>query len=310
MFVVSGEALFDVFAGESSVTGLALEGRIGGSPFNVAVGLARLGQPAAFFGAVSRDVFGNRLLAKLVEEKVHTQSVRRTDAPTTLSIVGLDERGVPSYTFHGEHGADRDLPVSSLAAIPAQARVFHFGSYSMLVEPAASTLRELVESQHKRRLVAYDPNVRLNVEPSLDRWREILAWMATRTHVLKVSEEDLGLLYPGSTPDALASAWLKNGVALVVVTRGGEGAVAWTAKHRVSRPSRKIAVVDTVGAGDSFHAALLTWLAEHDRLDPADPASLSESDLASMLDFASLAAAITCSRQGAQLPRRSELNAG
>ncbi len=197
MFVVSGEALFDVFAGEPSASGLALDGRMGGSPFNVAVGLARLGQPAAFFGAVSRDAFGNRLLARLVEENVHAESVRRTDAPTTLSIVGLDERGVPSYTFHGGHGADRDLPVSSLAAIPAQARAFHFGSYSMLVEPAASTLRALAESQRDRRLVAYDPNVRLNVEPSPDRWREILAWMTTRTHVLKVSEEDLGLALSG-----------------------------------------------------------------------------------------------------------------
>jgi len=310
MFVVSGEALFDVFAGQPTASGFALEGRIGGSPFNVAVGLARLGQPAAYFGSLSRDVFGNRLLARLVEEKVSTESIRRTDAPTTLSIVGVDEHGVPSYTFHGQHGADRDLPASSLAALPENALAFHFGSYSMLVEPVASTLRALVEAQHGRRLVAYDPNVRLNVEPSLDRWRAILSWMATRTHLLKVSEEDLGMLYPGSTLDALASAWLKGGVPLVVVTRGGQGAIAWTAKQRVSRVAKKIEVVDTVGAGDSFHAALLTWLAERKRLAPAALSSLSESDLGSMLDFASFAAAITCSRRGAQLPLRSELNSG
>ncbi len=307
MFIASGEALFDVFAGTPTASGLALEGRIGGSPFNVAIGLARLAQRSAFFGAISRDVFGDRLVAELRDEGVRTDCIRRTGAPTTLSIVGVDEHGMPSYTFHGERGADRDLPPTAIDLLPRDAAAFHFGSYSMLVEPIASTLRKLVESRHERHLVAYDPNVRLNVEPSLDRWRETVAWMARRTHVLKVSEEDIGLLFPGRDLDGLATDWLADGVALVVVTRGGEGAVAWTSKCRVARPGKKVEVVDTVGAGDSFHAALLTWLAERNSLAPAAPATLNAIQLASLLDFASHAAAITCSRRGAQLPRRAEL---
>ncbi|HVY05411.1 MAG TPA: carbohydrate kinase [Burkholderiales bacterium] len=307
MFVVGGEALFDVFAGAPSADGLVLEARTGGSPFNVAIGLARLGQASAFFGAISRDAFGNRLMSALADEGVDTGAVRRTDAPTTLSVVGLDDRGVPTYFFHGDHGADRDLPVAALASIPAQARVFHFGSYSLLVEPVASTLRALVESQCKRSLVAYDPNVRLNVEPQLDRWREVVAWMAAHTHVLKASEEDLALLFPGVDLQTLAGKWLDQGAALIVVTRGGEGAVAWTRNARVERPAKKVVVVDTVGAGDTFQAAMLAWLSEHDRLHPRAPAALEAGDLAALLDFAVAAAAITCSRRGAQLPRRSEL---
>jgi fructokinase len=309
MFVVCGEALVDVFASTAPDVGLSLDGRVGGSPFNVAIGLARLGQPVGYFGTLSRDIFGQRLHRVLRSEGVRTDGTQRSDAPTTLSVVGLDEHGVPSYTFHGERGADRDLPQTALGAVPADARAFHFGSYSMLVEPVATTLRALVEREHRRRLIAYDPNVRLNVEASLERWREVLEWMAARAHLLKVSEEDLGLLYPGSAPRALAARWLAAGVALVIVTRGHAGAVAWTATAQATRPVRQVKVVDTVGAGDSFHAATLAWLAEHDALEPAQLAALTVPALESMLDFASLAAAITCSRQGAQLPRRAELDA-
>jgi fructokinase len=307
MIVVSGEALFDVFAGNPTDTGLALEGRVGGSPFNVAIGLARLEQPAAFFGAISQDAFGRRLFDMLRSEGVRTDLIQQTAAPTTLSIVGLDAEGVPSYTFHGEHGADRELKQSALVAIPSDVKAFHFGSYSMLVEPVGATLRKLAETGYARHLIAYDPNVRLNVEPSLARWRELLDWMVTRTHLLKVSEEDLALLYPGTELQALASRWLAAGVALVVITRGGNGAIAWTKKISVARPGRKIKLIDTVGAGDSFHAALLSWLAEQGQLDPAAIAALTQAQLEATLDFASLAASITCSRQGAQLPRRAEL---
>jgi len=308
LFVVCGEALFDVFPGTPSDTGLTLEGRIGGSPFNVAIGLARLGEPVSYFGTLSRDVFGEQLLRVLRAEGVHTESTQRSDAPTTLCIVGLDARGVPSYTFHGERGADRDLTHAALDAIPASARAFHFGSYSMVVEPAATTLRALAEREHRRRLIAYDPNVRLHVEASRDRWRDVLQWMVPRTHLLKVSEEDLGLLYPGVALPTLAARWIAEGVVLVVVTRGTTGAVAWTAKAQASRPARQVKVVDTVGAGDSFHAAMLAWLAEQEVLDPAALGALSTSALESILNFPSLAASITCSRRGAQLPYRAELD--
>jgi fructokinase len=307
MFVVCGEALMDVFSLDETGSGVLLDARVGGSPFNVALGLARLKQPVAFLSTISRGFLGERLVRALHDEGVDLSCTPRSDARTTLGLVGVDAAGVPSYAFYGEGGADRELELTALDALPAQTQAIQLGSYAMVVEPVASSLRALVEREHGRRLIAYDPNIRLNVEPSLARWRETLSWMLPRTHLLKVSEEDLGLLYPGEAHEALAAAWMAQGVAVVIITRGGDGAAAWTAHARVSLPGEKVNVIDTVGAGDSFQAALLTWLAEHDALRPSALHALSEVELVSALRFASHAAAITCSRRGADLPRRGEL---
>jgi fructokinase len=306
MFVVSGEALLDVFADGASEAGFALDGRVGGSPFNVAVGLARLEQAVSFFGGVSTGFVGERLLQALVDEGVGTQTVALLDAPTTLGLVGLNAHGVPSYAFYGERGADRLLPMSALAQVPP-ARAFHFGSYAMVVEPVASTLRALVEREHRRSLVAYDPNVRLNVEPDLARWGEVLDWMLARTHVIKISEEDLALLRPGVAIADIAAAWLARGTSLVVVTRGGGGALGWTARCHVAVPAVPCTVVDTVGAGDSFQAALLAWLAQNDALSAAAISDFDAPALEAALTFAARAAAVTCSRRGADLPRRVDV---
>lgn len=307
MIVVSGEALMDVFAAGDTATGTALDARIGGSPLNVAIGLARLAQPVTFFGALSAGFLGDRLLRAIRDERVDTRCVQRIEAPTTLSLVGLNGAGVPDYAFYGERGADRQLPLRALADVPQGARAYHFGSYAMVVEPTAATQRALVEREHGRAVISYDPNVRLNVEPSLDRWRALLDWMVPRTHLLKVSDEDLGLLYPGVAPDTLAADWHARGVALVVVTRGAEGALAHGPDGRVEVAPVPVTVVDTVGAGDTFQAALLTALAEQGALSPAALRALPAARLQQALVFAAQAAAVTCGRRGADLPRRAEL---
>lgn len=306
MFLVCGEALMDVFAVGDSPTGVNLDARVGGSPFNVAVGLARLAQPVAFLGAVSRGFLGERLMRALKAEGVNLAHVARSDAPTTLGLVGLDEKGVPSYSFYGDGAADRQLLPEALPT--AAFRALHFGSYTTVVEPTASTLRTLVQREHGKTLISYDPNVRLNVQPDVALWREHLQWMLPRTDLLKISDEDLGLLMPGRTIESFAAEALAQGVKLAVVTRGGEGATAWTAaKTHASVPTPKVTVIDTVGAGDTFQAALLTWLAEHDSVSPAALAGLSAAPLKDALHFAAQAAAITCSRRGADMPRRAEL---
>lgn len=309
MFVVCGEALMDVFAAGDTATGMALDARVGGSPFNAAVGLARLAQPVAFFSAVSRDFLGARLMRALAAEGVNTSAVQRSDAPTTLGLVGLDADRVPSYSFYGEGCADRQLSPDALEALPQAVSAIHLGSYAAVVEPTASTLRALVEREHARTLVAYDPNIRLNVEPNLARWRNMLEWMLPRTQLLKISEEDLQLMLPGTSCDAFAANALHHGVKLLVVTRGAEGSVAWTPQAHAIVPSVEVEVIDTVGAGDTFQAALLTWLAEHGSLSASALKSLSGAQLESALGFAARAAAITCSRRGADMPRRSELGA-
>ncbi len=306
MFIVCGEALFDVFSTGPTATGLAFDGRIGGSPFNVAMGLARLGQPVGFFGGIGTGFAGDRLMQALADEGIQPGAVARVDAPTTLSLIGLDARGVPSYAFYGHGGADRQVRAEHLTAVPA-ASAYHFGSYAMVVEPVGATLRALVEREHQRSVISYDPNIRANVEPNLDIWRATLQWMLPRTHFLKVSDEDLALLYPGQATSTFAHNALAAGTPLVVVTLGAKGAVAYTQAGTVTMPPVSVQVVDTVGAGDTFQAALLTWLAETGRLTPAAIKTLDADALREALAFAARAAAITCGRRGADLPRRGEV---
>lgn len=307
MFIVCGEALFDVFATAETPGGLAFDGRIGGSPFNVAMGLARLDQPVGFFGGIGSGFMGERLMRALKDEGIDTACVARIDAPTTLSLVGLNAQGVPSYAFYGHGAADRMVQASHLDVVPAAARCFHFGSFAMVAQPTAATQRLLVAREHLRSVISYDPNIRANVEPDLDVWRDAVQWMLPRTHLLKISDEDLGLLYPGRTAEDFASEALACGVALVIVTRGSEGAVAFTARHNAAVVPARVEVVDTVGAGDTFQAAVLAWLAEEQHLTPERINALSSAQVERALRFATHAAAITCSRRGADLPRRAEL---
>jgi len=308
MFVVCGEALMDVYMGASTPTGMTLDARIGGSPLNVAQGLARLARPAAFLTGLSTDALGERLLASLRDEGVDTSLILRSDAPSTLSVVSVDASGVPRYAFHGNGAADRQITHDTMPALPPAARVLQFGSYALVVEPVGSALRALAARERERRLITYDPNVRLNVEPDLAHWRAVVEQMVSIAHLVKVSDEDLGLLFPAETPEQIAARWLSQGASLVAVTRGRHGASAWTCNAQADALSPETKVIDTVGAGDTFQAAMLTWLDEHDALTPEALGSLDASSLDALLRFAARAAAITCSRRGADMPRRAELD--
>ena len=308
MFLVCGEALFDVFAVARTPTGLSLDARVGGSPFNLAVGLARLAQPVSLLTTVSNGFLGERLMQALREEGVGTDTLRRSDAPTTLSLIGTDAAGVPSYAFYGDGGADRLLAPEAVVDVPPATRAICLGSYTTVVGETARSLRALVERHRHRALIAYDPNVRLNVQPDVEAWRGQLRWMLSRADLLKVSEEDLALV-DGRAPEAFAREALASGVSLVVVTRGALGAIAWTGRERGEVAAPTVDVIDTVGAGDTFQAALLTWLAERDALRREALEELSPTALDAALRFATQAAAITCGRRGADLPRRAELPA-
>jgi len=176
-----------------------------------------------------------------------------------------------------------------------------------VVGETAATQRALVERVHGRMVVSYDPNLRLNVEPSLQVWRDTLEWMLPHTDVLKLSDEDLGLLYPGIDPAAFAADCLGKGAGLVALTRGGKGAFAWHASGVVEVPPVHVDVIDTVGAGDTFQAALRARLDELGVLTPAGVRGMDAETLLDAMRFAAQAAAITCSRRGADLPRRAEM---
>ena len=308
MFLVCGEALYDLFVEAETPAGLRIDARIGGSPFNVAVGLARLGRPAALLTGVSNDALGDRLAAALGSEGVDTRFLARMANPTTLAVVALGPEGEPRYTFYGEGAADRSLTPDAVPELPGAVSCLHFGSFSLVVEPTAGTLLALAERERGRRFVSLDPNVRANVEPDLARWRREIERFARTADLVKLSEEDLGHLDPAADPDRLAAAWLERGARIVVLTRGAAGAVLWTRAGRVEHPGFEVDVVDTVGAGDAFQAALLCGLDEAGRLAaPADARPLTEPEAGRLLAFACGAAARSCARRGADFPRRAEL---
>lgn len=308
MIVVCGEALFDVFPEQQTRTGLELSARIGGSPFNLAVGLARLGVPPLFFGGLSNDLFGQRLAAALSEEQVDISAAPRLDAQSALVMVSVDDKGVPAYGFYGAGTAERSVVEADIARVPKNAAIIHVGSYCMVCKPVAGALRALIERQQGHSVIVYDPNIRLAIEPSVALWRETLEWMLPRTGVLKVSDEDLNYLYPGQSVEDFIKAALRAGVQLVVVTRGSAGALAATA-HGVQAvlPAAPVRVVDTVGAGDTFQAGLLSWLWREGYLQNDGFRRMNASALKTALGFATCAAAITCSRRGADLPYLSEV---
>lgn len=307
MFLICGEALYDVFPAAETPNGFTLDARIGGSPFNVAVGLARLGRPAALFGGISSDPLGRRLEQTLKDEGVKTDYVISKQNPTTLALVGLGPKGVPHYSFYGHGAADRSVSEADLPDLPETISALHFGSYSLVVEPTGGSFYQLASRYHDRMLISFDPNIRLNVEPDVARWRERVEAFSEIADLIKVSDEDLEKLFPGDEIESAITRWRSRGVRLVVVTRGAEGALVSLGDEVFETPGRTIEVVDTVGAGDSFQAALLCGLDELGRGSKPTLSELSVAECRRVIDFATGAAAATCSRRGADLPRRNEL---
>ncbi len=306
MFVVCGEALWDLFGSESE-QGLAFDARIGGSPFNVAVGLARLDQPSALFTGLSTDRLGERLRKALEIEGVATELLVRSERPTTLSLVDVGPDGGPVYAFYGKGAADRAIEAGALPDLDTAVWGLHAGSYSLVVEPVGSALLALFEREADRRLLTLDPNVRLNVEPRVTLWRERVERFVRLAGVVKVSDEDLQLLYPDSDPIEIARRWRDLGPSLVIVTRGAQGAEALAAAGQVTISGRPVEVVDTVGAGDAFQAALITALALRNLKTRASLEALDGATIARILEYAAAAAALACARRGADLPRRDDL---
>lgn len=307
MFLVCGEALYDVFIGDEADGGsLALTGVVGGSPLNVAIGLARLGHATGFLAGVSRDVLGERLARHIAGQGVSTAWLRRKDAPTTLSLVGVGEDGSAAYAFYGHRAADVSLTLDDLPQLDDDAAGLHVGSYTTVVAPAAGALAALARRE-SHRLVTYDPNVRPTIEADPRAWRARVADMLAHASVVKASEEDCAFLYPGEAPVDVARRWLAAGPELVVVTRGAGGALALSRHAEIAMGASPVAVVDTVGAGDTFQAALIGGLLDRGARSRADVATLALGELETIIARCIRAAGIVCARRGADLPRRSDL---
>lgn len=313
MYLVCGEALFDFFAGADGrepANTVNFTAIAGGSPFNVAVGLRRLGIETGLFAGLSTDYLGRRLKQILSNEGVSDQYLLDVDAPTTLAMVALDATGSPAYSFRGEGCADRQVHIHHLPELSESVRGVHVGSFSLVVQPIADTLLALVQRESGRRLISLDPNVRLNPEPDIEVWRQRINQLIPYADLIKVSDEDLALLYPEQDPQQIAESWLSQRCQLVFLTRGAKGASVFSRAHgQHSIPALPVTVADTVGAGDTFQAAVIAWLTEQGLDSVEGLQRLSKAQISALLDFASRAAALTCSKTGPDLPYRAQLPA-
>jgi fructokinase len=287
---VVGESLVDVFTDADGVT---VE-RPGGSPFNVAIALARLDVDVQLFTAVGDDPHGAKLLAHLANEAV---SVTRglSTAPTAVAQASISDGGRATYDFDivWAPGFPVEWP---------ELDVLHFGSLGAVLAPGAAEVAKVVAHYAGDTLISYDPNWRDGVYDGDPR--EVVEANAARADIVKLSDDDAAAIYPGVDLDDVAHTLLDLGPALVVITQGEDGASGWTQKASKHCPGTPTEVVDTVGAGDAFTATLISELTDlsRDRIE-----ALSRRELELLLDFASFVAARTCERIGADPPHLAEL---
>ena len=295
---VAGEVLIDLIS-----QGAETRAIVGGGPANTSVALARLGVETYFIDGMSTDDYGQKAKAELVDAGVKLDFVEFSSKPMCTADVTLDASGSATYKFLIDGTATFDF---SQAWLPdptkAHPDVLYLGTLATIVEPGASALFEWAREVGKISPIVYDPNVRSSVLSDRIRYQDSVARWVSISKVIKVSEEDVAWLYPDERFEDVAKRWLSSGVELVVLTRGADGLKAWTAAGEVSIPSVGVNVVDTVGAGDTIGAILVEAIAEHGL------SSLHGGELIRVLHRAARAAAITCSRPGANPPTKGELD--
>ncbi|HEX9100370.1 MAG TPA: carbohydrate kinase [Candidatus Dormibacteraeota bacterium] len=301
--VVCGEALMDVVpAGDGTQRVMP-----GGGPFNTARALARLGAPVSFLGRLSTDDFGRMLTSLLVADGVDLSLASFGPEPTTRAIAEVDRAGRAAYRFVIEGTSAPNLTPEMLpSALPPDIAALHIGTLGLVLEPMASTLAGLVRRDGERLLVMVDPNIRPAVlDGDAAAYRARLGDVIARSAVVKTSDDDLDWLYPDLDVESAMARFLDAGARLIAVTLAQAGAVGAIGTVRVRVGAPKVEVTDTIGAGDVFGAALLAWLHEHGKLKV--DLSLGPHDLESALEFACLAASLTCTRAGADPPSRLEV---
>ncbi|MGW6566129.1 carbohydrate kinase family protein [Streptomyces sp. NPDC054975] len=295
MIVVAGESLIDLVPdGAAPGPMAALVPRRGGGPYNTAVALGRLGADATFCSRVSTDAFGEALMEGLREAVVGTGLVQRGPEPTTLAVASVGADGSAEYGFYVEGTADRLFALPE--RLPEGVRAVSFGTCSLALEPGASAYEALLRRESGRGVLTFlDPNIRQGLIPDAAAYRERFASWLPHVSLLKLSEEDAAWL--GGSP----ARWLEQGPLAVVVTRGAGGLTVHTPSCEVSVPAVRVEVADTIGAGDTVNAALLHGLADR------PVTSLDADDWSALLTYAAQAAALTCTRAGAEPPYANEL---
>ena len=322
MIICCGEALIDMVRGRFPGLGDSFLPLPGGSPYNTAIAIGRLGAQVKFLGNLSNDFFGDILVKRLHDNRVGEELITRSGHNSSLAFVKLEKGKEPQYIFYTEGSADRSLSAENLPPkLPADTTCIHFGSIAMTMEPIASAIEALILREGTRKsadqmdgapVVSFDPNVRPMMIKDRNAYVERFErWIAAST-IAKISAGDFAFLYPKLEIGWALQKILAMGPRLAVCTMGPKGAMALLRRNdgnliRASAPVADLPLVDTIGAGDSFHGAFLSWLEIKGKMSRSALAALSETDLHDALLFANKAASITCSRRGAEPPSRREV---
>ena len=306
MILSCGEALIDMLPRQSAQGENAFAPYPGGAVFNTAIALGRLGARSGFFSGLSEDLFGQILVNALAESGVDAGLAARSDRPTTLAFVTLID-GHAQYAFYDENTAGRMLSKEDLPAVPDSIKALFFGGISLPVEPCGASYEALMLREAARRVTMIDPNIRPGFIRDEAAYRARLDRMMAVADIVKVSDEDLRWIEGPGTIDELARKVLARGAKLVFVTEGATGAHGFSATHSVFAPARKVKVVDTVGAGDTFNAGVLAALDRSDALDKVSVAGADEALMRACLELGVAVAAVVVGRAGANPPWSEEL---
>ena len=302
---VIGEALIDLVPGEKSGQ---FEARLGGSPFNVAIGLARLDHRVTLMARLADNAFGRQLRDRAEAEGIDLSHAPRAKEPTTLAVVSLDAEARAVYDFYVNGTADWQWSDDEIVKIPDDTAIFHLGSLASWTPPGAEKIHEAAERLRASALVSYDPNIRPDLLGTPEAARNRIERSVRVSHLVKASREDAEWLYPGASLEDTARRWLDLGAMLVVITDGPDGAHLFRPGDApVRRPGQTVTVTDTIGAGDAFTSGLLGGLARRGLHAPDALREAAPGALADAADEAIAVSALTCQRPGADPPRLAEV---
>ncbi len=306
MIICCGEALIDMLPRETTLGEKGFAPYAGGAIFNTAIAVGRLGLASGFFTGLSDDMMGDILRDTLKASHVDYSFCAVSGRPTTIAFVKLVE-GQATYAFYDEGTAGRMITRSDLPTLGDDVEALHFGAISLIPDPCGDTYEALLMREADRRVISLDPNIRPGFIKDKAAHRARLERMAAKADIIKFSDEDLDWFGHSGGHDEIAAHWLDHGAKLVVVTKGADGATGYSRAHKVSVPSERVTVVDTVGAGDTFDAGILASLKMQGLLTKAQVASLTEDQIAMALALGAKAAAVTVSRAGANPPFAHEI---
>jgi fructokinase len=308
MLISCGDALIDFVPTKNADGREAVMPAVGGSCLNVAIGIARLGAPTGFVGGISTDLFGHMIADHAAASNVELGFATRSDHQTTLAFVRI-VTGESHYAFYDAETATRNWTYRSGSIPFSTVEALHVGSTTLVNDQGAAETKALISDARASSTISFDPNCRPNLVKDKAAYLARMNEFAANADLIKMSDVDFSYLFGEEPYEQRAKTLLGQGASLVVITRGNDGAIAWHAKAgQIEVEAPKIVVADTIGAGDSFQAALLFALHKQGRLPRQQLKDISNDELRRALSFAANCAGLTCTRPGADPPWSREIS--